>query len=270
MKIKKTSQAFVCITLGIIASVFSIPTNARAINRCMELKHPGLYTLKKNLSSNGDCLIINANHVTIDLNGYVISSSTEKYDGNAISGSIKRGLHVRNGTITGFGSAILGPNFSTLDDVKIIKNGSVILGEGSTVTNSMFVDNDYVGLEVGKGSIVKDNTFFESYMQLVVETGSLVVNNVGLYAHTSGFEIGEKSLVMANNSNVQWHIGIQTDKHSNVLFNNTFASRYDLWGLEKDSNVIGNSVGFSDIYVPGCDGTVPNCREFLNLMIETF
>ncbi len=118
----------------------------RLIRSCRTINQPGAYSLIRNLSSTGDCLIVNADHVTIDLNGFVISGlgsvdDSDQRVGTGISGSINLGLHIRNGTITGFGSAVYTPNsdYSSFKEMNIIRNDSGIdTGKGSRITNSIY------------------------------------------------------------------------------------------------------------------------------------
>src|SRR5690242_12390407 len=71
------------------------------ISACGMITAPGSYQLTRNLSSAGDCLKVNNNEITIDLNGFVISNSTHL--GSAITdGGVARAvLKVRDGTLNG-------------------------------------------------------------------------------------------------------------------------------------------------------------------------
>lgn len=261
--------------LGFISCVFAINASARSIRQCMELKHPGLYTLKRNLSAKGNCLIVKANHVTIDLNGQLISGIGKT--GVGISATSSMGLHVRNGTITGFESGIIAPDFSTLYDMTIYNNGrfsgngyGAKLGNGARVMRSQFIGNYDTALVTGEGAAVKDNSFVRNHTHLDVDSGSLVVNNLGIDASGVTFKIGGGALVMANNVADTAADGMIVGPNSNIVFNNAFGSvgYYDL-ASGRDTNVIGNAVGLYQGVIPGCDYTVRNCREFLNFLIYT-
>jgi hypothetical protein len=68
------------------------------IKACQVISQPGSYVLARNLSATGDCLVISASFVTVDLAGFSINSS----QGTAISASGTSQLHgiaVRNGSI---------------------------------------------------------------------------------------------------------------------------------------------------------------------------
>jgi len=70
----------------ILASVAGARADARAegptgIEKCQTISNPGSYKLVSNLTATGDCLLINADFVTVDLAGFTISGSG---DGTAI------------------------------------------------------------------------------------------------------------------------------------------------------------------------------------------
>jgi len=98
----------------ILASVAGARADARAegptgIEKCQTISNPGSYKLVSNLTATGDCLLINADFVTVDLAGFTISGSG---DGTAIQFTgptpqvPRRGIAVRNGTISSFATAI--------------------------------------------------------------------------------------------------------------------------------------------------------------------
>ena len=86
----------------ILASVAGARADARAegptgIEKCQTISNPGSYKLVSNLTATGDCLLINADFVTVDLAGFTISGN-----GAGISSSQQsEGIAVRNGTIVG-------------------------------------------------------------------------------------------------------------------------------------------------------------------------
>jgi hypothetical protein len=79
------------------------------IEKCQTISNPGSYKLVNNLTAAGDCLLINADFVTVDLAGFAIIGSGT---GTAIrfvgpTPQIpRRGFAVRNGTISGFVTGI--------------------------------------------------------------------------------------------------------------------------------------------------------------------
>ena len=97
----RTSAA---ITMLLILCVFALPSQAgfagRPINKCKTIDKPGSYKLTRNLTATGDCLVITADYVTINLNGYRILGDGTGHcitdDGNALEGIV-----IINGTVAG-------------------------------------------------------------------------------------------------------------------------------------------------------------------------
>src|SRR6187399_3008396 len=78
----------------------------RVINACQAITEPGSYVVNRNLQATGDCLVIAADFVTIDLDGFVISGSGV---GNGVGSAVlvgRRSINVRNGVITGFATGV--------------------------------------------------------------------------------------------------------------------------------------------------------------------
>src|SRR5215475_10813625 len=80
---------------------------ATPVSQCMNITEVGAYELVQNIQaySYGDCLLVQADFVTIDLKGYAIVSSNRS--GAAVIG-FGRALVVRGGTIYNFYTGIRG------------------------------------------------------------------------------------------------------------------------------------------------------------------
>src|SRR5205823_2429568 len=68
------------------------------ITACRTIDQPGSYVLANNLFATGDCLVVRANFVTIDLAGFLIIGDGT---GAGISSELL-GTTVRNGTVVSF------------------------------------------------------------------------------------------------------------------------------------------------------------------------
>src|SRR5262245_47171244 len=94
------------------------------IEKCQTIDKPGSYKLVRNLTAaaNADCLVINANFVTIDLAGFTItgrgSATGEGIRTTALSAGQLQGIAVRNGSISNFGGGV---NL-------VLTNGSIVEG----------------------------------------------------------------------------------------------------------------------------------------------
>jgi hypothetical protein len=87
----------------------------------MTITEAGAYELVQNLqmSEYGDCVMVQAAFVTIDLKGYAIFSPNRF--GTAIGG-FGRGMVVRGGTIYNFGTAIRGGDGLVVEQMRIVSS----------------------------------------------------------------------------------------------------------------------------------------------------
>jgi parallel beta-helix repeat protein len=171
------------------------------IDSCRTITQSGSYRLIKNLQAEGDCLIVAADFVTIDLNGHTIA-------GNGTGRGVtdldqeRHGIVVRNGTITNFRSEGV--------------PGGVILRRsiGSVVERLRVINND-VGIEVGRGSIVSGNIASGNRVGiLALQEGNTVTGNVAT-DNDFGIEIRCPNNVigntMTNNKTQNLATGLRSD-----------------------------------------------------------
>ena len=164
------------------AAALAAPQN---ISACQTISLPGAYTLNKNLVAVGDCIVIAASFVTLDLNGFAIMGDGT---GTGIQEAVSvpfpgfRGVVVRNGAVTNFGNGIRFPNSTgvTVDRVNatLNANNGVELGQRAVVTASRADENGGIGMLVDIGA-------------------SLTGNTVGRN-HGSGIVAGEGAIIMGN------------------------------------------------------------------------
>jgi hypothetical protein len=189
---------------ALLALAFAAPAlaNPVAVNACVTISKPGSYRLVKNLNATGDCLIITANWVTIDLNGFVISGNGTGSGILADESAQRRGITVRNGTVQGFESGVnLGGTGTEalIDAVRAIGNSNVGIGvnDSSTVKNSIATENG-VGIVTGSRSVVSGNTADFNSDGFNVNLGCTVIGNTAGSNTRDGFEIGNGATVVNN------------------------------------------------------------------------
>jgi hypothetical protein len=97
------------------------------LTACGTIGTAGSYVLANNLlSTSGDCVVIIADFVSLDLAGFVISQQVRR-EGVAgrgvVGGSGRRGIAVSNGTITGFLTAVvLDGEAGVIENLRIVDN----------------------------------------------------------------------------------------------------------------------------------------------------
>ena len=144
--IKKLGQG-VLLALGVLGLAGTVSAAPLAITTCKAITVSGPYVLTKNLTAAGNCLVVKASDVTIDLGGYVLTGNGT---GSAISDGVGvNGTVVRNGVIRnfGYGMDLQGSN-NLIDEVRVFDTtqGGIFVGTGSLVKGSLANDNNVFGI----------------------------------------------------------------------------------------------------------------------------
>ena len=201
----------------------------RVLNACQTLTEPGSYVVNRNLQSNGDCLVVAADFVTIDLDGFVLSGTGT---GSGVAGQGSTEWHattVRNGTITGFGNGVSlsSATDSTVERINATGNAAsgIVVGTNSSVRASQAVSNGANGIRVGIGGNVSGNTVARNGGNgISTVEGANVLDNVsrnnsghGVFMDCPGLFMGNAS---SNNLGDNFHDvsgGCVVNEHNSTL-----------------------------------------------------
>jgi hypothetical protein len=206
------------------------------IQICETISRSGSFVLQRDLShvSGGDCLVLDADFITIDLAGFgLIGQGT----GTGIRTTRDLlGIAVRNGTIHGFERGIsLSGRDSIVEEMRVVNNSGGGISADGIVRNNTVQGNGGVAIQAGgvvTGNIAIDNLTGIFAVGLV--SGNYVANNV----HVGLVAVGT---VTGNNARGPGHNGIQVFAGSTVS-NNTAT---DLAGagitVACPANIIGNA-----------------------------
>jgi hypothetical protein len=174
------------------------------------LSRPGRYKLTGNLKvpAGQYGIEVTQDEVTIDLNGFTISSNPPGEAVEAVLADGVTGLKVMNGTITGFqGTAIynFSGKFSSVENMRIISNGGtgVAAGTDSRVRNSTIANND-VGIACASSCLVEQSVIADSA-------------GVGVAAQSGGTAIGN---VIAGNNYGLHSVSAPIGYGNNILYGN--------------------------------------------------
>lgn len=205
----------------------------KPLDRCqmIDVGDRASFIVVRNLfSQGGDCLIVNSNNVTIDLNGFtLIGVGTGK--GISASASV-HGLTVRNGTVKGFAIGIsLGGNGNLVENVHVEENTDtgMVLGAGSLAHSVIVQGNFQSGVVLStactlKDSIVRANGNTPDSRGLSVGPGSTVTGNT-VWANTgTGLFAASGSTVAGNTVLDTLGVGISATCPSNVVQNTATAN----------------------------------------------
>jgi len=172
------------------------------IDKCQTISHPGSYKLVGNLTATtGDCLVITADAVTIDLAGFSITSRTPSSGTGIVTPSPQQGIAVRNGSIFNLLNGVdLSGGSHIVEGLRIvggfdrigtrikadgIVKGNIVEGGGTGITaigivtgNSSSVSD--LGMSIGRGSTVIGNIATSNRIGIRVVCPSVVTGNVAL------------------------------------------------------------------------------------------
>jgi parallel beta-helix repeat protein len=240
--------------VGVIASVVTLAAGpalgAAAISKCATISKPGSYTLTRNLTAVGDCLVVAADFVALNLDGWVISGNGSTGRGITDRGNSRRGIAVRSGTVTGFEIAVgLGATSgAVVEKVQAIDNAAagISAGLGSTVSGNI-VRNTPFSIQAGRGSIISGNAV-QGGGEIDIGAGpNSIISGNTLLASGSGISSGDGSIVSGNT--VSGGDGSISAGGGNTVSGNTVvnANREGIYALP-GSTVRGNTVsGGADV-----------------------
>ena len=250
------------------------------ISQCTEINASGSYVLSQNLPNKmggnsgllqtGHCIEVNADDVTIDLAGFVISG----FGGGARTGintkSAVRSITIRNGTITGFITGIAvdqfaippGTSNALVESINAIGNfsGGILINGAATVSRSIASNNGFVGIQIwGAGNVAGNIASNNGALGIIVGHGSIVTDNVangngdgGIpqpnNIRGSGISASSGSIINGNTVRSNTNFGIRgqdaTTVTGNTVTNNGgFGIRVNPRSTVAGNTVIGNQLG---------------------------
>lgn len=209
----------VALPLGALAA----PKN---INGCTAITEPGSYVVARNLAATGDCLVIQADFVTVDLDGFVISGNGTGAGIAEFLATGRRGITVRNGVITGFQGAVVLSHSSgvTVERINATANAfdAIVAGDMASAIRNTVVGNGGMGLRLGQRALATGNTVNENVGNgILVDIGGNVAGNTVGRNQAAGIVALEGALVANNVSRNNGSNGIVVDCPSAVIANTT-------------------------------------------------
>ncbi len=219
----------------------------------------GSYVLTRDLSvtANQTAITVSADYVTIDLNGFAIRgpnscsyasgavTCSASGTGLGIGATTRRGVRVRNGTVSGTGAAgiSLGPLGSVEGVVVRDTGGAGIRLEGDVnlmntglISDSTVRRSDDDGIRCDHACIVDGSTVTETELDGIFLRSGIARGNTVLSAGDDGLVIwGPGALIVGNSVNASWDAGIGVVIDSFAVLENTAQGN----GLD------GSGVGFS-------------------------
>ncbi len=205
MKRRLTAIGVALVAGGLAAPAPAAPT---AINTCRTIGASGSYLVGRNLSAAVDCLKVAADFVTIDLGGFAISGGGAGAGGKGITdgGAPRRGIEVRNGSLTGFneGMGLASTTGAVIEGVRASSNGT--------------------GIHVGIGALVRGNVASGNVIGIHAADAGTIENNVADGNGGIGINTGDHCRIAGNSAGGSLGNGIRTGNHSVVIGNATYGT----------------------------------------------
>lgn len=244
MNALRATRAFFLIIVSVVV-LAAQPALADRIGTCTTIDKPGSYVLTRNLASSGDCLVVAADFVTIDLDGWMITGDGSTGGGVTDRGASRQAIAVRNGTITGFEIGVfLGATSGVLvEDVRAIDNedGGISVGGRSIVSGS--TASGRIGITAGFLSNISGNVASGSECGILADQGSTISGNTGSGGSFNGLCAGPESTI-SGNTFVGAEFGISAGPGSTIISDTVRGINGIVAGL--GSSVIGNTARDAD------------------------
>jgi hypothetical protein len=169
------------------------------------LSLPGSYRLSGNLTVPADVnsgIVIAADNVTLDLNGFQLAGSTGT-GGGIVDLGFRRGIVVRNGSVTNFGSGVFldASTGTEVSQVRAFGNTGLGIHPGfnSIVTDSVASDN-LIGIFASGIGVARGNTVFRNRNAGMQLGGGTVSNNTA-FLNETGISVFCPANLVANMAN---------------------------------------------------------------------
>jgi hypothetical protein len=150
------------------------------LQHCSNIILPGSYVLTKNLSATSDCIRINADYVTLDLNGFTITGNGNGTGITTLDANRKR-INIYNGNVTNFENGI---------ELRNIRD--VIIEKVRTTNNSSHGIFAGINAPGGANNIIRDCIAIDNDGTDIVTNAILINNVVDRVVAANSVSIGNK------------------------------------------------------------------------------
>ena len=172
MKRKLFITAFMVLA-GLGAGANDASAAPKGITGCQTIFVSGSYILTKNLRISGDCIIVAADNVTIDLDGYTIEGDgTGQGIGDA--DVPRQDVTIRNGTVKSF---YVGIGFAKPGGEHSVR---------TVVERIRAIGNTFFGIRSGRHSVVRDCVVSDNGTSGMFVAGGLIIGNTVLNNNSTG------------------------------------------------------------------------------------
>jgi parallel beta-helix repeat protein len=252
---KKVTYCLIALFITLLVSVATLEAATEITKLPWTITTQGSYIINQNLKANWHGIKVQANNVTIDLNGYSIAGNNAS-GGYGVYMSGCSNVEIRNGTIRNFGSHGIyeessSGNSHRVISVRVMNNkgyGIFLYGSNHMVKDCNASNNVGTGIYADSSSCaVSGNTVYSNAWGIFAGNGSMVSGNTaydnighGIYA-TNGCTVsgntahgnGEDGIYATNGCTVSGNTahgngedGIFVDSGSTVKNNTAYSNQH--------------------------------------------
>jgi parallel beta-helix repeat protein len=211
---KKITYCLMALFITLMVSATTLEAATEITKLPYTITAQGSYIINQNLKANWHGIKVQANNVTIDLNGYSISGNNTS-GGYGVYMNGCSNVEIRNGTIRNFGST------------GIYEEGSS--GNSHRVINVRVMNNKGYGIDLyGSNHMVKDCTVSnnENSGIGIYGSGSAITGNTAYANGGTGIDGGIGCTITGNTAYANGGSGIYASFGSTVKNNTTYYNQY--------------------------------------------
>jgi putative cofactor-binding repeat protein len=209
---KKTRYGFMftlLLALSLGAYLPEAAADPARISMCQKITRSGSYELARNLTATGNCIVLAADYVTVDLGGFTITGNGTGIGVSTDQLGSRRGYVVRHGMVANFNRGVdLGNAVDAVIEGIYASDSAevgIYAGYSSIVTGNIVRGSGEVGIEALDGSVVRGNTVNGTKKGplnlgngIVVNGGTVVSGNTSDFNAGHGIHVTCPSNVMGN------------------------------------------------------------------------
>ena len=223
------------------------------------ITQPGSYVLEHNLvvpSTGTTAILVQADNVTIDLNGFAILGpmvctgvplvcNHHTGTGRGIDAGSHQNIKVYNGTVSGMGETGININGdgAIIESVRVASNGGhgISIASGTVSANTVN-KNGGDGIYVGTGTVKGNTVYKNGGTGIIVDGGGTVSANTVNNNGGDGIYFGDDSTVSTNTVNHNGGHGIYFFAAGGTVNGNTVSDNGSDGIYNNDGTVIANTV----------------------------
>jgi hypothetical protein len=186
------------------------------------ITNSGSYYLVSNLAASGSGILIAADNVSIDLNGFTIRASGPSTGPGIGVNSNHANLWIGNGVVrdfNGFGLNVSGALNARIENVRVFNNTNFGLqaGDKALVIGCLAASNYVGGISLGASATIKDSTASgNGQFGISVGDNSLVLNCNASYNGSNGISTGKGTVISQCTASQNAAIGINASSGCTV------------------------------------------------------